>query len=451
MLGFKTIGSAIIIAFDGEPILSTDAWINEDAYFGSWTHDYEIPSQELAEIKQCKFHFMSHGHPDHLNVTSLPDLTTGTLLLADHFGARIQQDLVEMGHNVRVLPTREWVSLSKRIRVMALPNKNQDSILLIDVGGTIIIDANDSPFDFWPRTIRRIAKAAPMSYLTMLCAWSSADMANIYLPDGSNAFTVDSRKKPIAPRLQKSAVILGARRVIPFSSFHRFQRSDSEWANALVPELSDYGDGADPDHAPILPAFVSVDVETDTITPINPRRLTLQVKSPEEFGDNWSDQLDRDEEQRLVKYFKEKEALHDRFGFIGFDVGGKETRIELNKDLADQGLVFSVPRHSLMTAIDYHFFDDLLIGNFMKTTLHGVDGLYPSFTPWVAKYADNGLAQSKQELNQYFHHYFMISPVDHIVSNLTNSAEQVFRRAVSEDSFFFKSAKRIYWGLKKVG
>jgi hypothetical protein len=32
---FETAGNAIVIAYDGRPVLTTDPWINHDAYFGS--------------------------------------------------------------------------------------------------------------------------------------------------------------------------------------------------------------------------------------------------------------------------------------------------------------------------------------------------------------------------------------------------------------------------------
>ena len=41
----------------------------------------------------------------------------------------------------------------------------------------------------------------------------------------------------------------------------------------------------------------------------------------------------------------------------------------------------------------------------MKTTLHGDWGpgrLYPDFTPFVAKYGDNGRAKSKRGANRVF-------------------------------------------------
>jgi len=62
---FETAGNAIVIAYDERPILTTDPWINGDAYFGSWGHDYEITPAQLSAIREAKYHWFSHGHPDH--------------------------------------------------------------------------------------------------------------------------------------------------------------------------------------------------------------------------------------------------------------------------------------------------------------------------------------------------------------------------------------------------
>jgi L-ascorbate metabolism protein UlaG (beta-lactamase superfamily) len=70
MIGFESIGSATIIVYDDVPILTTDAWINDDAYFGAWAHDYEIPSAQMSAIRDARYHWFSHGHPDHLNLES---------------------------------------------------------------------------------------------------------------------------------------------------------------------------------------------------------------------------------------------------------------------------------------------------------------------------------------------------------------------------------------------
>ena len=89
----------------------------------------------------------------------------------------------------------------------------------------------------------------------------------------------------------------------------------------------------------------------------------------------------------------------------------KKDNKELNIKLSDRksALLFETPKNSLMTSIEYDIFDDLLIGNFMKTKIIGARSLYPNFTPYVAKYGDNGGARSMNELHQYFDYYEMNS------------------------------------------
>jgi len=70
-----------------------------------------------------------------------------------------------------------------------------------------------------------------------------------------------------------------------------------------------------------------------------------------------------------------------------------------------------------MTALQYQIFDDLLIGNFMKVTLHGDWGpgrLYPDFSPWVAKYGDNGRAHTLKSCASTIGSYFRRAPADYL-------------------------------------
>jgi len=99
----------------------------------------------MDAIKRAKFHGLSHSHPDHLRVPSLALLTDRQLLLSNHYGGPVRRDLEALGHRLRVLNEREWGQLSERIKVYSIANQNPDSILLTDVGGTLIIDTNDSP------------------------------------------------------------------------------------------------------------------------------------------------------------------------------------------------------------------------------------------------------------------------------------------------------------------
>lgn len=103
-----------------------------------------------------------------------------------------------------------------------------------------------------------------------------------------------------------------------------------------------------------------------------------------------------------------------------------------------------------MTAVTYEVFDDLLIGNFMKTTLHNLKNLYPVFSPIVAKYADNGRAQTRAELRRYMWEYLRRAPVSFIISQLEDESERRFRRFVSRDSLMFNVAARGYVLFKRL-
>jgi len=71
-IGFETIGNATFIAYeDGNPILSTDPWINGSPYFGSWKLSYEIPNQQQNSIENSEFIWISHAHPDHLDLDTI--------------------------------------------------------------------------------------------------------------------------------------------------------------------------------------------------------------------------------------------------------------------------------------------------------------------------------------------------------------------------------------------
>jgi hypothetical protein len=108
------------------------------------------------------------------------------------------------------------------------------------------------------------------------------------------------------------------------------------------------------------------------------------------------------------------------------------------------GITFECPRNSFVKAIRGEVFDDLLIGNFMRTTLHGIKGLYPDFTPFVVKYGDNGRAQSAEELKNYFRAYSSRSKGEFLLTRLHQQADAIFRRLFSTQSEVFKLTSKVY-------
>ena len=137
--------------------------------------------------------------------------------------------------------------------------------------------------------------------------------------------------------------------IISFSSFHVYQREDSVWASQLYTPLEAHYEGYSYKGADLLPAFVGVDLEHDTMTPIDSEKTSVDAKSASTFGDNWSELLERDEFSVCCQYFLQKEHLQRYYGFINLRVGQKDNTIVLNKNKKN-GVTFECPRNSLMSA-----------------------------------------------------------------------------------------------------
>ncbi len=146
--------------------------------------------------------------------------------------------------------------------------------------------------------------------------------------------------------------------------------------------------------------------------------------------------------------------------FVQLRVAKADHRIELNRRRFKRGITFEVPRGSLMTAVEHQIFDDLLIGNFMSTTLHGDFGqecLYPNFSPYVAKFSDNGRARTPEELDRYFADYRARDPVGFlrhqldigVLRPMQQKTANVLRESLGPDSPVYRKAKGAYWELKR--
>jgi len=410
-LGFETIGNATLICHDRVPVLVTDPWLTGDAYFGSWTFSHEIPAEQMEAVRRCQYIWISHGHPDHLSGKSLETLKGKKILLPDHVGRRIYDGLKELGYDVHILKDKGWTQVSDRIRILCHGDVNQNALLLLDLDGRLIVNLNDAQEESgWGPFVREVIKRYPVSFLLCLTGLGDADMINIYDEKGERFTPIASKNRPLGDWIRRKTERFGARYFIPFSSLHRYQRSDSIWANEYAASLADYAEGFQSSRCEILPAFVRYDCIRDSFEPIRPAEKQTTAIDPEVFGDNWKDPLDSGEVAKLKSYFQSIHHLSEFLDFVNVRVGGRNHTIELGGKRFNRGIQFEVPRNSLMKAVNYEIFDDLLFGNFMKTTLFGswqgkgMGALFPDVAPYI-RYADNGRAKSEKEINAYFAEY----------------------------------------------
>lgn len=453
-IGVKTIGNATLIAIDKVPILSTDPWLNStSAYFGSWVLSHNIPKIEHHEILESKYVWFSHGHPDHLNPSSINYFKKNKILLSDHYGNRIKNELIEKGFDVSILPDRKWTRLSKNIKVFSIADFSQNSILLIDVSNRLFVNLNDSAPRYWEKTVKRIISYYKESYLLLLFGWGDADMFNFFNENGDHMPTVENKMRNygLGKKIYKVSKFYGVTNVIPFSCHHKYNRSDSAWANKYVPSLDWYKkDFPESDQINFIDAFVKINCENGQVENINPKENLFLIQKPEKFGDNWSDNLEKGDYEKINQYFQRKQKLNDFLGFLNFKIGKKDNFITLNKN-KKTGITFEVPRNSLMQAIDFQIFDDLLIGNFMKTTVHNLDSLYePNFNFIVTKWGDNGRVETEEEYIRYMKHYKRKGLTDIILTEAEKISMKYIRHFIPNDGSFGRAKRFLVHKRKKM-
>jgi len=446
-LGFETSGNAVLVFYDSKPVLVTDPWVMGWAYFGSWGLSHEIPEQVMRAILESEFVWISHGHPDHLSPRSLDLLAGKKFLLPDHVGGLIAAGLRERGFNVEVLKDRRWYQLSKNLRVLCIADYDQDAILLADIGGTLVCDFNDAADNGWGPFVKKIIGSYRDSFLLCLTGYGDTDMINIWREDGSFVEPRAARKRPVGRTIARLNHAWGTRYFVPFSSMHIYQRQDSAWARRYRTDLPDYAAGFDSTVSKLLPAFISYDVEHASWAALAPRARVVEPKPPAEFGDDWAQELDGSDKARISRYFKSAEYLADYLNFINIRCGGKDFIVELSPSGFKRGITFEAPRNSLMSAIENEVFDDMLIGNFMKTILHGNFHnvpLYPYIGEYLTKFADNGRAKSRSEVRNYLAEYRRRAPLNYLRHRLARSAMESVRFRLQTDSLPYRIAASTY-------
>ena len=440
MIGFETIGNATITVFDDIPVLTTDPWIIGKPYFGSWDHAYTIPNEQIDNIKKSKYVWLSHGHPDHIDESSFIYLKDSIMLIPDHFGDRIYNHFSKNYKCIK-LKSNEWFQISKNVKIKSFADWNQDGALLVDIlGKDIICNQNDGSLLGWSKTIKNTVKSYKNKFILKLLNWGDADMINLYDECGKFILPSAAKQMPIGEAYTRTMQNYGYNYAIPFSSMHQYVREDSFHMNKYCTPLDKFSDGFINTYGELFPAFIRWDSTKEDYKKIKCSKKATYPIPIIEFGDNNSDELGLEDRENLKNYFNSFESLPKHFGSLIFTVGNKDFEIGLSNKKTS--IRFEAPRNSLMKSIKYKIFDDMLIGNFMKTTLIGTKSLYPYFAPYVAKYGDNGLSKTNTELKEYFD-YYKLNSADYWRDMLKFKTESTVRTLIGSNRDIHNFARKI--------
>ena len=415
-INFETIGNAtLIVSENNQTVLSTDPWFDsESAYYGSWILSHKFPEEQREKVENSKYIFISHFHPDHLNLASLRHCKKSTILLAQHFGSRVENDLRRIGFNVISLPSRKWVNISERIKIMIFKNERQDSALLVELNDnfnqkSLLLNLNDSGGYGFEKEVASISRKYKNSFYLRLHCWGDADMINLFDANNHRILPAAALKFPVGKDIQAGMKKFNCNIAIPFSCHHQYQRRDSFWANNYVTPIDLMSEGFNEDNEyKLLQAFQKVTLKDSNFFAENINPSAIKILEPiheSKFGDDWNLLLDKNQIMQCKEYFQKIKTLFRNYKSITLKVGGVEHAMLIDGK-GKAKINFEVPSSSLMKSIKGETFDDLLIGNFMKTKLNKCIDLYsPDFTMSVCKYSDNGGVRAEYELEKYFKYY----------------------------------------------
>jgi hypothetical protein len=422
--GFETLGNATL-AFqeDGRPVLATDPWLMGTCYFGSWGLDRPLTNEELALVQASEYIWISHGHPDHFHVPSLSLLRPDQkILLPDHYSTDIKDYLARRGFSVQVMPYRVWKQLSPGIRVLCLDNENQDAILLIEAGDSLVVDLNDSPLCGDQRFIRDLVRKydKKRTYAAALCS-NDADMFNVV--DGSGQRIIDApeqRKPGMVWALARIVEALGVGAYVSSASQHIYVRQDSVWANPYRVGWSDVVRYWTRPAIPIIEPFIKMNLDTGEYERKHPAQTSdVSQITAVNSDDDWNAGLTEPEWVTLTRFFHDIEILRPYLDYLDIGVAGETRRIWINPGARHKtasglrGIAFHAPARSLMGAVKLGYFDAILIGNFMTTELRNTT-LYPHFSPIVAKLAGASGVKTFKAWRAFRRRYFRRNPIGYL-------------------------------------
>ena len=416
-VNFETIGNAtLIVSENNRTILCTDPWFDEDpAYFGSWRLSHKFPKEQRIKCENSKYIFISHFHPDHLNLASLRHCKKSTILLAQHYGSRVENELRSIGFNVISLPSKKWIDIGEFTRVMIFNNELQDSALLVELRDnrnkkSLILNLNDTDGYGFEKEVASLSKKYKNSFYLNLHCWGDANMINLFDKEGNRIIPGAAKKLPVGKYIKSGMKRFNCNIAIPFLvAIINIKGEILFWANNYVTPVEYMSEGFTQDNKrKLLPAFQKIELKEGKYfsTNINPEKLDIINPIHESnFGDDWSALLNKKQIYECRHYFSTIETLFKNYKSIILEVGGVEHEM-LESSIGKARLKFKVPLSSLMKSIKKETFDDLLIGNFMKTQIIKGNGLYdPDFTLTVGKYSDNGRVKAEDELKKYFLYY----------------------------------------------
>jgi hypothetical protein len=373
-------GHAATLVCDSEnrPLIATDPWLLGSCYWRSWWLENPPPPAEIDKFKLAKFIYITHEHPDHFHFPSIRAIGKGPIyLFADQAHKTNLNFLSSHGFKTRELPAYEWVDIDPAVKIMSIPNWNDDSALLILTPDAVVINLNDSRFSkITLRKISRLLDKWPVSRL--LCqSYSPASFIFNFFRGKDRLIVV--KKQRYVDSVFNACKLLRADAFAPFASQNIFMRSDTYWANSYKVTYSDLQNSWSLP-TKLIPCYASIFLNKKL--PFSQIKFSFAPDSSEEkvaLAENYS-QSPISDSLEVCKLLKDKFRVFSLFLMIFFPRGVKFSldsgqnyvykpfsfEAKTISKQAEADLTFFTSSQPFYEALKYNNFNDLSISMFTK-------------------------------------------------------------------------------------
>lgn len=237
MMKLTFVGHAGFLAEGADVVLLTDPWLNGTVFNDSWSL-YPRPKFEDDQWGKVTHIWISHEHPDHLNIPTIkaipPDAKKNITLvfqrhydtlLLDWFQSQGFREVIELQHGK---PTQLGAQFSITCYQVGLI----DSSLLIEGEQTRILNLNDSqmPHSSLTRLKAEIGQIDVLFNQFSIAEWPGN-------PDDVSGRTKVAKR--VLNRFVRDFEELMPRYIVPFASFVRFSHCENSFMNSGASTVDD--------------------------------------------------------------------------------------------------------------------------------------------------------------------------------------------------------------------